>query len=71
MAGGFKKFIDKLNQPIGKNGTSDKKKQANLALKTMELTPKDAIKNSPRITAGADLVLTDLWVSAPLPARHV
>lgn len=49
MAGGFKKFIDKLNQPIGKTGTSDKKKQANLALKTMELTPKDAIKNSQNI----------------------
>ncbi|MBR3161256.1 MAG: type II secretion system F family protein [Bacilli bacterium] len=49
MAGGFKKFIDKLNQPIGGSGTSDKKKQANLKLKTMELTAADAIKNSQNI----------------------
>ena len=49
MAGGFKKFIAKLNQPIGGSGTSDKKKQENLKLKTMELTPADAIKNSQNI----------------------
>lgn len=49
MAGGFKKIIDKLNQPIGGSGTSDKKKQANLKLKTMELTAADAIKNSQNI----------------------
>ena len=49
MAGGFKKFIDKLNQPIGGSGTSDKKKQANLKLKTIELTPADAIKNSQNV----------------------
>ena len=49
MAGGFKKFIAKLNQPIGGSGTSNKKKQENLKLKTMELTPADAIKNSQNI----------------------
>ncbi len=49
MAGGFKSFIDKLNQPIGGSGTSEKKKQANLKLKTMELTAADAIKNSQNI----------------------
>lgn len=49
MAGGFKKLIAKLNQPIGGSGTSDKKKQENLKLKTMELTPADAIKNSQNI----------------------
>ena len=44
MASGFKNFIDKLNQPIGGGGkTSDKKRKANLALKTLELTPADAI----------------------------
>ncbi|MEE3343743.1 MAG: type II secretion system F family protein [Bacilli bacterium] len=49
MAGGFKKFLDKLNQPIGGGGTSDKQKQANLQLKTMELTPADAIKNTQNV----------------------
>lgn len=49
MAGGFKSFVKKLNQPIGGSGTSDKKKQENLKLKTMELTPADAIKNSQNI----------------------
>lgn len=49
MAGGFKKFIDKLNQPIGGGGTSAKKKEANLKLKTIELTPADAIKNSQNV----------------------
>ena len=49
MAGGFKKIIDALNQPIGSSGkTSDKKKEANMKLKTMELTPADAIKPSIR-----------------------
>lgn len=49
MVGGFKSFVKKLNQPIGGSGTSDKKKQENLKLKTMELTPADAIKNSQNI----------------------
>ena len=50
MASGFKNFIDKLNQPIGGGGkTSDKKRKANLALKTLELTPADAIKNTKNI----------------------
>lgn len=47
MAGGFKKIIDALNQPIGGSNSagSDKKRAANMKLKTMELTPADAIKN--------------------------
>lgn len=50
MASGFKNFINKLNQPIGGGGkTSDKKRKANLALKTLELTPADAIKNTKNI----------------------
>lgn len=49
MAGGFKKLVNALNQPIGGNGTSDKKIAANMKLKTMELTPADAIKNSSNI----------------------
>ena len=49
MAGGFKNFLSKLNQPIGGSGTSDKKKQANLKLKTMELTAADAIKNTKNV----------------------
>ena len=49
MAGGLKKFIDKLNQPIGGSGTSKKKLEANMKLKTMELTAADAIKNSQNI----------------------
>ena len=49
MAGGLKKFIDKLNQPIGGSETSKKKLEANMKLKTMELTAADAIKNSQNI----------------------
>lgn len=54
MAGGFKKFIDALNQPIGgKNDSNDKKsiakREKNLKLKVMELTPQDAIKNTKNI----------------------
>ena len=49
MAGGFKKIIDKLNQPIGGSGSNEKKKEANMKLKTMELTAADAIKNSQNI----------------------
>ena len=50
MAGGFKKFIDALNQPIGgsKNGNDKRslqKKEKNLQIKVMELSPQDAIKN--------------------------
>lgn len=54
MAGGFKKFIDALNQPIGgKSDGNDKKsiakREKNLQLKVMELTPQDAIKNTKNI----------------------
>lgn len=50
MAGGFKKFIDALNQPVGPSAkTSDKKREANMKLKTMELTPADAIKNTQNV----------------------
>lgn len=51
MAGGFKKFIDALNQPIGGSGSAknEKQKAANMKLKTMELTPADAIKNTKNI----------------------
>ena len=54
MAGGFKKFIDALNQPIGgKNDGNDKKsiakREKNLQLKVMELTPQDAIKNTKNV----------------------
>ena len=54
MAGGFKKFIDALNQPIGgsKDGTDKRsvaKREKNLKLKVMELTPQDAIKNQKNI----------------------
>ena len=50
MAGGFKKIIDALNQPVGSSTkTSAKKKEANIKLKTMELTPADAIKNTKNI----------------------
>lgn len=54
MAGGFKKFIDALNQPIGgKSDSNDKKsiakREKNLKLKVMELTPQDAIKNTKNI----------------------
>ena len=54
MAGGFKTFIDALNQPIGgSKGGDDKKslarKQKNLQLKVMELTPQDAIKNTKNV----------------------
>ena len=54
MAGGFKKFIDALNQPIGvKTKGNDKKsiakREKNLQLKVMELTPQDAIKNTKNV----------------------
>ena len=49
MAGGFKKFIDALNKPVGGSATSDKKKEKNMSLKVMELMPADAIKNTKNI----------------------
>lgn len=54
MAGGFKKIITALNQPIGgSNDGNDKKsiakREKNLQLKVMELTPQDAIKNTKNI----------------------
>lgn len=50
MAGGLKKIIDFLNQPIGSGTVKNDKKsniqrEKNLRLKTMELTYKDTIKN--------------------------
>ena len=49
MASGFKKFINALNQPVGGSGSSQKKREANMKLKMMELTPADAIKNAKSI----------------------
>jgi type IV pilus assembly protein PilC len=49
MAGRLKKIINKLNQPIGGTGNNAKKIEANMKLKTMELTPADAIKNTKNI----------------------
>ena len=54
MASGFKKFIDILNQPIGSSkGGNDKKsiaqREKNKKLKVMELTSKDARKNTKNI----------------------
>ncbi len=49
MAGSFKKIIDALNKPIGSSANNDKKLQANMQLKTIELTPADAIKNTKNI----------------------
>lgn len=52
--GTFKKIIEKLNQPIGAttDGTDKKsvaKREKNLKLKVMELSPQDAIKNTKNI----------------------
>ena len=54
MASGLKKFIDILNQPIGSSkGGNDKKsiaqREKNKKLKVMELTSKDARKNTKNI----------------------
>lgn len=54
MAGGFKKIIDTLNQPIGGSTNKNDKKsiaqrEKNLKLKVMELTPQDAIKNTKNV----------------------
>ena len=49
MAGTFKKIIDALNKPIGSNPNDSKKLAANMQLKTMELTPADAIKNTKNV----------------------
>jgi len=54
MAGTFKKIIDALNQPIGgsTNGNDKKsiaKREKNLQMKVMELSPQDAIKNTKNI----------------------
>lgn len=51
---GLKKIIAALNQPIGgsKGGNdkkSNKKREKNLQLKVMELTPQDAIKNTKNV----------------------
>lgn len=52
--GTFKKIIDALNKPIGgsSNGTDKKsiaKREKNLKLKVMELSPQDAIKNTQNV----------------------
>lgn len=49
MAGTFKKIIDALNKPVGQNPNNEKKLEANKQLKTMELTPADAIKSTKNI----------------------
>ena len=53
MAGGFKKFIAALNQPVGGSGGNGKKAEAqrekNMMLKTVELSPQDAIKNTKNV----------------------
>lgn len=49
MAGTLKKIIDALNKPIGSNPNDSKKIAANMQLKTMELTPADAIKNTKNV----------------------
>ena len=51
MAGGFKKIISALNQPVGgSNGKkSDAQRQKNMQIKTMELSPQDAIKNTKNV----------------------
>lgn len=54
MAGGLKKIIDILNQPIGgkknsNNKISDSQKRKNLQLKTIELTYYDTIKNNKNV----------------------
>ena len=49
MAGTLKKIIDALNKPIGSNPNDSKKLAANMQLKTMELTPADAIKNTKNV----------------------
>ena len=51
--GSLKKIIQALNQPIGSTNGNDKASQAkrekNLKLQVMELTPQDAIKNTKNI----------------------
>ncbi len=54
MAGTLKKIIDTLNQPVGgKKNSNDpksiKQREKNMQLKTMELTPQDAIKNTKNV----------------------
>ena len=52
MAGFFKKVISTLNQPVGGGGNNkktEKKRQKNLQLKVMELSPQDAIKNTKNV----------------------
>ena len=53
MASFFKKVISALNQPIGSSGgtgkKADEKRQKNLQLKVMELSPQDAIKNTKNV----------------------
>ena len=45
--GSLKKIIQALNQPIGGSKGNDKaKREKNLKLKVMELTPQDAIKKT-------------------------
>ena len=51
---GLKKIIEALNQPIGGSGGGNDKKstlkrEKNLQLKVMELTPQDAIKNTKNV----------------------
>lgn len=49
MAGFLKKVVDTLNKPVGGGKNSNSQREKNLQLKTMELSPQDAIKNTKNI----------------------
>ena len=52
MAGFLKKVVSALNQPVGGGGKgqqNEAKRQKNMQLKVMELSPQDAIKNTKNI----------------------
>ena len=49
MAGFLKKIIGALNQPIGGGNNSSAKREKNMQLKVMELSPQDAIKNTKNV----------------------
>ena len=40
MAGGFKKFIEALNKPIGGSGSGEKQIEKNMNLKAIQILPK-------------------------------
>ena len=62
MAGFLKKVVDTLNKPVGGGKNSNSQREKNLQLKTMELSPQDAIKMFIRLGISLEILLVENWM---------